>query len=288
MINYKKLRKVCSMPINHFSQYGETVRTKDGIYVYKNIGSKVLAVAHLDSVCKPKHFRVRNNIIKSPVLDDRLGAYIILYLLPSLGIHTDILLTEGEESGNSTAQHFKTDKKYNWMFQFDREGTDAVLYGYDGQSKWKDKLEKLWDIDFGIFSDISYLEHLGCKGVNIGCSYYNYHSPKAYMVISELENTIQKFITFYHQNKDKKFKHVEDSYSGYGGYYYGYPYYNERKIYHSSLYIDCLMCGDIFFKEDIGMWYNKHTDTQAYNNQLCPYCYLDYINQKTNDEIVQT
>ena len=45
-------------------------------------------------------------MVHSGALDDRLGAYIILDLLPKLGINVDVLLTVGEEQGRSTANFF--------------------------------------------------------------------------------------------------------------------------------------------------------------------------------------
>ena len=84
------------------------------------------------------------------------------------------------------------------------------------------------------------------------------------------------------------YEHVEGPglYRPYG--YFGYDdyhFHDTPKSSQSSLYVECWMCGDIFWEEDIGMWYNKHTDTQAYKNELCPYCYLDYINNQEPEEL---
>src|SRR5215469_11790126 len=61
-------------------------------YHFRDNGSSVLAVAHLDTVVRPKN-RIprfsnteRGPMVTSGALDDRLGAYVILCLLPRLGI----------------------------------------------------------------------------------------------------------------------------------------------------------------------------------------------------------
>ncbi len=55
-----------------------------------------------------------------------------------MGINVDVLLTTGEEMGQSSAAYFDPgEKKYNWMFQFDRGGTDVVTYDYGDKSLYK-------------------------------------------------------------------------------------------------------------------------------------------------------
>src|SRR5688500_911556 len=129
-IDYNRLKNTCLSPIESFMGLGEVVDTRDGIYIYKDKGCKVLGVAHLDTVLNMNHFhKIDVNgdpIVINAQLDDRLGAYALIHLLPSLGIQFDLLLTEGEESGRSTAAHFKASHEYNWMFSFDRHGDDVV------------------------------------------------------------------------------------------------------------------------------------------------------------------
>src|SRR4051794_30743638 len=109
------LRRICEMPERDFAKaYGmETVsvhqKAPNDYYYYRDNGSDILAVAHLDTVGlahqRACHFVDTEGgpVVYSRALDDRLGAYIILDLLPALGITHDILLTVGEESGQSTA-----------------------------------------------------------------------------------------------------------------------------------------------------------------------------------------
>ena len=73
-------------------------------------GESVLGVAHLDHVQQAKHFRVEPReedlVVYNPRLDNRLGVYLLLDLLPELGLGFDVLLTMDEEIGESTASKF--------------------------------------------------------------------------------------------------------------------------------------------------------------------------------------
>jgi uncharacterized protein YbaR (Trm112 family) len=195
--------------IDDFHDEGEVTQTPDGIYIYKDRGAKVLAVAHLDSV--PKHdqffWLTPDNKSKTRVhaaaCDDRLGAYVILDLLPRLGVKTDVLLTEGEERGRSTAAHFQPPegKQYHWMISFDRSGTDVVLYQY-GSQEIEDLVEPYCTVGFGSYSDIADLEHLGCTGFNWGTGYYDNHSRESYFIIEDTESQVEKFLTFWDDHHD--------------------------------------------------------------------------------------
>lgn len=201
-----------------FSRYGTRVQCQtkhyDDFYFYQDNGSDILAVAHLDSVAElQRFFRVEDHpehgdIIRSPSLDDRLGAYVITELLPKLGVKADILLTTGEESGQSTAQFFKTEKNYNWMFQFDRMGTDVVMYQYDTPQR-RELLRSVNALPMrGAFSDISDLGHLGCAGFNWGVGYHDYHSTRAWASIDQLVLQVGRFARFYQRYKGIHMAHI--------------------------------------------------------------------------------
>lgn len=210
-ISFKEMRRIASMPIKAFAAFGKKYDTVDGVYFFKNNNAKILFVAHLDSVQNFTHFsdlKLRSaHRIYFPTVDDRLGAWLGLCHLPKYGCQYDILLTEGEEKGQSTAQWFATKKKYNWIFSFDRMGTDVVLYQYRS-SELVTELQKYgFTVGMGSFSDISVLDDLGCKGINFGTAYYNYHSPEAYFVKGELLTQVQKFLRFYAANHDTYLPH---------------------------------------------------------------------------------
>lgn len=220
-INYKEMRRIASLPIKGFAAYGKKYDTPDGPYFFKNNNSKILGVAHLDSVSPFTHFAKATlrsgTLLFYPTVDDRTGAFILLSYLKKMGINFDVLLTDGEEKGNSTAQHFPIKKKYNWMFSFDRMGTDLVMYSYRSSELVNAVQKHGFIVGQGSYSDIAALDELGCKGINIGTAYYNYHSPDAFVRQNEMLIQIRKFISFYNETKDYHFAHeVKHYYPAYG------------------------------------------------------------------------
>ena len=227
MINILELEKYCSMKKSNFRGLGENIDNSFGELIYIDNHSKILGIAHLDTVqLLGQKFDFFNDdllgkIVFSPYLDDRLGVYILLSLLPGLGLDFDVLLTDCEESLNSTASWFNADKKYNWIFQFDRAGRDTVNYQY-GDKKF-DKLLKKYQFELGIgsYTDICEIDKIGVKAFNIGCGYYDNHSANAYMVENDLSLNIKRFRRFFLDNKNKRLKHdyqVSNQY-GWKGYY---------------------------------------------------------------------
>lgn len=220
------LRRVCEMPEEDFvAAYGmQRVSTprrfKDDpdneFYAYLDNGSDVLAVAHLDTVGlaheRACHFldTEGGTVVYSRALDDRLGAYIILELLPKLGIKHDILLTVGEEQGRSTAQHFWPDKDYNSMIEFDRGGTDVVMYQYEDDEIADLVRQSGARVGDGIFSDISYMEHLGIKGFNWGVGYQDYHYPRAHAYLDDTFSMVAKYLRFHEITAGLLLEHVEE------------------------------------------------------------------------------
>lgn len=213
---------IATAQIDDFDQFGHRTDTPDGSYVYIDRGpqAKILGIAHRDTVCPATHFSYdgRNNRIWTPTLDDRLGVMILMSVLPRFVDYNqfDILLTEGEEQGRSTAKYFKTEKQYNWMFQFDRGGVDAVHYQYTDPDWLKAIKDLNCKIEGGSFSDIAYAEHLGVCGVNVGCAYYQYHSKNAYCNLTESEDAVRRFANFFEKHKETKYEHDERSYGKHG------------------------------------------------------------------------
>lgn len=211
----------CNVDAEEFERYGARTDLSTGhhdgndFYFYQNNNSPVLAVAHLDSVeRKQRHFfmlddKARGRTVHSPTLDDRLGAYVILELLPRLNIKTDILLTVGEEVGASTAQYFTAKKQYNWMFQFDRMGEDVVMYQYDTLARRQLLRSVLAQPSPGMFSDISFLDHLGCAGFNWGVGYHDYHGPRAWASLTEMTQQVARFCRFHERYRELRMEHVE-------------------------------------------------------------------------------
>lgn len=250
-IDYNKLKSTCLSPIEAFESLGEVTNTRDGIYIFKDNGCKVLGVAHLDTVLNTNHFhKIDVNgdpIVINAQLDDRLGAYALIHLLPSLGIQFDLLLTEGEESGRSTAAHFKAPHDYNWMFSFDRHGDDVVLYQYDSKDINAALESSKFRIGKGSFSDIAFLDHLGVKGFNVGTGYEGEHTDMSYANMTTFKSQVSKFYKFYNQNKDKKYayKGGHIARKGYNNSFYPMAGYSSRFVWQDKDYDDlyCYLCG---------------------------------------------
>ena len=208
----EELKEVCFMDVDEFGK-------EDVVFTDNN--SLVLGVAHRDTVCDRNHF-YRNDLgpagvhVWNPKLDDRIGVYTITRLLPKMGILIDTLLTTDEECGQSTAEEFSTEKKYNWMVEFDRMGKDAVRYNYT-DTDWRTEWEAVgFKVSSGSYSDISELEALGCCGINIGVGYQDNHSEKAVMSEWEYLIGVARFLKFYAKWKNRHFEHTEvvSKYSG--------------------------------------------------------------------------
>lgn len=190
--------------IQQIRDYPDDPDEETQYYAYLDGGHDTLAVCHLDTVCAPSFIRMENGLIKSPAVDNRLGAYIIMELLAEKGIRADILLTTDEEKGCSSARWFDTcgDKAYNWIFSFDRKGEDAALYQYIGIDAWRDALAASgFEIAHGTSSDIAYLDHLGRAGVNVGIGYCDmFHSTDAYADIDVAVRQLNRFAEFWRRN----------------------------------------------------------------------------------------
>lgn len=204
--NVDKLATICMASEDDLKVYGTPFFADQGkgkfAFYFRDNDADILAIAHMDSVQKGKDFGVAKYIsghemVLSPSLDDRLGVYVICELLPALGIKTDILLTTDEESGNSTAKMFQTDKKYKWMFQFDRAGTDVVMYQYKTDEAFKKLTDVGFKTAFGSASDISKLGDLGCLGFNFGVGYEDYHTPRAYAWTEDIFEQVARFMKFH-------------------------------------------------------------------------------------------
>lgn len=233
----KDLKRVCEAREESFGDAYDMERVwvldqmaPENFYFYKDNGSNILAVAHLDTVGHADDRTTRfvvtegaGTVVFSRALDDRLGAYIILELLPKLGLKYDILLTVGEESGQSTAAYFEPPKgkHYDYMIEFDRGGTDVVMYQYDDsevRQMVKDAGARVGD---GSFSDISYLGHLGIKGFNWGVGYQDYHGPRAHAFLDDTFAMVSRYLTFAEQNEGVYMPHDEPEDRGGRGLGYG-------------------------------------------------------------------
>lgn len=226
LFNFSEFAKIASRDEEDFGSFGTTIKQGSGegtTYTFKDNGSEVLGVAHLDTVQGSNYSSIirvgKERVLLSPRLDDRLGVYIITRLLPRLGITCDWLLTTGEEVGCSSAELFKPEKQYKWAFSFDRAGTDVVLYHYDHKALRRLLRKAGFKVGQGTFSDLSFIE-LGCSGINFGCGYQDAHSVHAYAFLSDIAHMVKLFMQFWrkHWNVALPYDPSSYSWSGYRSY----------------------------------------------------------------------
>lgn len=219
------LRRVCELrEVDFPDAYGLTrhdvrservYRDPDGDgewYAFRDNGASILAVAHLDTVVGHAARKcvfaetASGTVCHSGALDDRLGAYTILHLLPALGVDVDVLLTTGEESGMSTASFFDppNGKEYDWVIEFDRGGNDVVMYQFEDNETVELVENSGAIVGIGSFSDIAYLDHLEVKAFNWGTGYtgpgHNYHSPRAHVWLDDYFQNVAYFLNFHADN----------------------------------------------------------------------------------------
>ena len=220
-VKAKILSALCSLPEAQLCDHLKVVRPnlKDcGNYLYsESPKNKVLAVAHMDvaqGVSTSASFRVvkddSTSVILHPTLDDRLGVFTILYLLPQYNIATDILLTTDEESCMSTARDFAEvcNKDYNWIVELDRAGEDVVLYEYRDDVALVSDLESVgFKLGVGSYSDICEMDELGVSAFNMGIGYHFQHTSQCCAVLPQLARQLAKLKVFYDKFKDKAYEH---------------------------------------------------------------------------------
>lgn len=233
MINYERLKQFCAMGFEGFKHYGEVVYSKDGrkstlvkggAYIFQDNGSAVLGVCHLDYVNLPFHYAVADlggDCVFCPRLDDRLGVYLLLDVLPALvNVPYDVLLTTGEESGKSSARFFVPPRDYNWAFELDRRGLDAVTYGQDSKAFRAAIGAAGLSIGAGSFSDICLLDS-DCCAVNFGIGYHDEHTRICHAFGDDIIKQVGRAARFYNDNHRIQYIASASVYSWGGRSYYG-------------------------------------------------------------------
>ena len=214
--------------------------------VFIDRGSKILFVAHLDTVLMPKFVKRTKNRIYATGLDDRLGCKIAFELSKELG--ADLLLTDHEEKCASTARYHEC-KEYNWIAEFDRAGDDVVTYNLDND-EFRKQLKEFWRIGVGSFSDISCLKTDACC-VNIGIGYEKAHDKDSYVNLKVMQKQIAKFKMFFEQNKNISYKHDKPEW-------------------------EC----DSYWFEDLCELCGLQQGEYVYGRVICEYCFHELLRQE--------
>ena len=205
-------------------------------YVFAQGSFPVLLVAHMDTVHQIKPYLIMYNetlgAISSPTGiggDDRCGIYMVLEVVKRF--NCSVLFCEDEEVGGVGAKKFaKSDVidglSFNYIIEFDRKGAnDAVFYDCDNPEFTEFITKEFYKESAGSFSDISIIApELGCAAVNLSCGYYNAHTNQEYVVLAEMDASIEAACAILERTtEDDKFEYIEAEYSyGYGSLYGAY------------------------------------------------------------------
>ncbi len=242
--NPTRFSKAFHKPKSWFKQFGDSIDIPgrpDDLLVYQDNGKKILIVCHTDYVVPwmskldarstyamynnqlgkkgkltelpdltiKQKSRIERRMVKNqakhlngPVVDDRLGCAMAL----GMSDWADLLFTDCEEQGRSTAAYFKAPRDYNWIVGLDRRGTDVVTYQYKDK-EWLDSLGKHFKVGFGSFSDIGYLEELGRSAVNVGIGYHNEHTRNAFWNPKETNAQLGQLWAFWKEFGETIFTH---------------------------------------------------------------------------------
>jgi len=228
-------------------------------YWYIDNKAPILLVAHIDTVQTPKLNKGKRT---GAGFDDRLGcfgAWSLVHKYPNL---FDVLITDFEETGGSTAKYFKSSHDYNFVVELDREGIDFVDYDLahdDFISDWQGQTDMKQGI--GSFSDICCLE-LPCSKINLGIGVYNSHFVNSGFKPKQFNSQLTKLVSFCKKFKDYHYPE-NDWNSFYGGFDKG----------SDSLYQEYLSCfGSDYVYEHV----SKETiDAVSFNDNDCMTC-LEY------------
>jgi di/tripeptidase len=243
----KKFEKICKMPQAHLKKYlakelektHKEITIDDG-FVYAQGTFPVLLVAHMDTVHKhlPQKFVYSKdkNIVSDPNGiggDDRCGVYMILEVVKRF--NCSVLFCEDEEVGGIGADKFIETKlaaslDFNYLIEFDRRGSkDAVFYDCDNPKFTEFICKDFYKEDWGSFSDIATIApFFGVAAVNLSCGYYKAHTKDEYVVLSEMERSIEEACKILERTTEADvFEYIPAKNrwgygSNYAGYYSGY------------------------------------------------------------------
>lgn len=161
-------------------------------HVYVDNGAPYLLVAHIDTVQTPR----LDSEVTGAGFDDRLGVAVAHRLVTEWPTWFDLLLTDYEESGGSTAKYFQPSHTYRLVVELDREGEDFVDYGLCDEGTLEDMEEWGFRWGWGTYTDICSMPYVECDKVNVGIGVYGSHSKKSGYRPDELERQLQRLLGY--------------------------------------------------------------------------------------------
>lgn len=239
-----KLRKVLK------SYYRNVIDADGFLYAKGKSNCPILLTAHMDTVHEEtvktieSFTSVGGTVVSSPQGiggDDRCGIWIIYKILTTTKYRPSILFCEDEEIGGVGSNKFaKTDyikdfADLKYLVELDRANNNDAVYYNCGNEDFKVYIEKAigYKEAYGSFSDIGHLSPACDRAsVNLSCGYYKQHTLKEYVVLEEMENTLEKVkVLLADADNCPVYDYQEDRWdryyrSGRYGYDYGYSGYS--------------------------------------------------------------
>lgn len=232
-------------------------------HIYVDNGAPFLLVAHIDTVITPRLDRVN----KGAGFDDRLGVYTGHKLVNKYPKLFDLLLTDYEESGCSTAQFFTPSHLYSVIIGLDREGAGFVDYDLASEelknALWAYGLHE----EIGSFSDICFMDHIKCSKINLGLGTAYGHSSHSGFSQTVFYGQISNLLDFCNDNKKKTWPEPKPSWST--------NYYAGCYTFEYSGMCQCEWCEQMFDESEM---------VELFDSRLCENCahylYQDYMDNR--------
>jgi len=201
----------------HVDEYGNLLGQKT---FGNGKGATVLLSAHMDTVTNVKLFKeliIENGSIRAQMpdgkgsalgADDRAGIAIILTVLRNMdkvNFNGKVLVafSREEEIGCVGASRIREEwyEGVDLAIVCDRRGSKDIVVGCwqafccDEVGNFMENVSELAGLDYmcveGGISDACTFSEAGVNAINLSCGYYNEHTDKEYVVISEMKRTVK-------------------------------------------------------------------------------------------------
>lgn len=239
--------------------YGDDkIIAKDG-FMFATGNIPCCFVAHMDTVHTetPMKFVENGNQLSSPQGiggDDRCGIFGILCILFALmpqEMMPYLFFSTDEESGMKTTMAgakycAKMAEPIKFLVELDRANSNDAVYYQCGNQNFKDFINTFGFKECsGTGSDIKYLCSIwDVAGVNLSCGYYKAHTTSEYVILSELNSTVDKCIEIAKKSKEVEkfaFCEVQDKWKS------DYPVQRTLYFFGDSVFVKkdgCIGCED--------------------------------------------
>lgn len=220
--------------------------------------------------------------------DDKVGVYITLELLSHFDNFKAVFFLDEEVGckGSSNA-NFDFFNDSTIVLECDRKGNKDFVDSISGLDLYSEEMSNdIADIlkhynrteTYGGLTDVLEIAYNNDVCVaNMSCGYYDPHSDNEYIVISQVEDTLDMCKDILEATKHKRYE-IEDRndtvYGGYNYYSYGKSYYN-KNVYQKDYDID-------YPYQQKDNFYTQDTDEA----KTCPHCGVEsmYFDDYTNED----